>query len=740
MKIAITVVYVAMILSGIILLPNAFAENVPNWVKNTAGWWAADAISEKEFVNALEFLVKENIIQINVSQTSETSQSVPDWVKNTAGWWADDKISEVEFVNAIAYLVKVGIIIIETSENEKQSIQNPMELLDDLSFLEQVLIPDKQSNYLINSHGFRGPEISENKPSNTFRVFVVGGSTAYGSGVNDAYTITSLLQKKFDEKSHAQTVEIINAGVNGAKSFSEVKLIKEKLLGFAPDLVIVYDGHNDIKAYYGENIDPKTSLSSDKRASPTEWGARWIELCKFGEAHNFKTIVTLQPQLGSGNKLPTDHERTMYQGYGFPERLAVGYLDYVAQLEEINQNCTAAYDLRYIFDYYLEPIYSDYVHVGNRGNEIIAEVFYEIINDENNINKFLPLTWNFREQLVTKIINERQVLDNKDYSGQNLSGKNFFADRIVNSDFSNANLAGANFRYAILENVNFINADLTGGNFAHAEIKNSDFTGADLTDIYASSSMISDSYFYDTNLSGAFFEGANIICGTEFPKCFNVTNFENTNLTSAVLTNLDLTNSKIHNTKFIMAKTLLVKFPQQISADFSGTELTESTLRGDLSDVILSCYEWWCTDFSLKFFNAIDYVGPGANLSNTNLSKRDLSKLTFSTVDIDIKWKYAVKLRFSNLSESIFTGTNLTNIDFTGADLTFSDLTDTNISYANLSDANLSGANLSGANLSDADLSGANLSDANLFGANLSGANLSGANLKCINHQICESG
>ena len=39
-----------------LLIPNAFAENVPDWVKNTAGWWATDVISEMEFVNAIEFL------------------------------------------------------------------------------------------------------------------------------------------------------------------------------------------------------------------------------------------------------------------------------------------------------------------------------------------------------------------------------------------------------------------------------------------------------------------------------------------------------------------------------------------------------------------------------------------------------------------------------------------------------------------------------------------------------------
>ena len=105
-------------LVGILMISDAFAQDViPSWVKNTAGWWATDAISETEFVNAIEFLIKENIIQVNVSQTSETSQGVPDWVKNTAGWWATDVISETEFVNAIAYLVKVGIISIESSKS-----------------------------------------------------------------------------------------------------------------------------------------------------------------------------------------------------------------------------------------------------------------------------------------------------------------------------------------------------------------------------------------------------------------------------------------------------------------------------------------------------------------------------------------------------------------------------------------------------------------------------------------------
>ena len=49
------------ILASIILITSfvglADAANVPDWVKNNAGWWAEDEISEKEFLNGIQFLI-----------------------------------------------------------------------------------------------------------------------------------------------------------------------------------------------------------------------------------------------------------------------------------------------------------------------------------------------------------------------------------------------------------------------------------------------------------------------------------------------------------------------------------------------------------------------------------------------------------------------------------------------------------------------------------------------------------
>ena len=37
---------------------------VPEWVKNNAEWWYLGALSEDEFLASIEYLVKEDIIQV----------------------------------------------------------------------------------------------------------------------------------------------------------------------------------------------------------------------------------------------------------------------------------------------------------------------------------------------------------------------------------------------------------------------------------------------------------------------------------------------------------------------------------------------------------------------------------------------------------------------------------------------------------------------------------------------------
>ena len=137
-----------------VMIPSAFADSVPEWVKNTAGWWATDQISETEFVNAVEFLVKENIIQVNVSQISETSDGVPEWVKNTAGWWATDQISETEFVNAIKFLIESGIVNIssyncdQSEDRDRNGVPDLIETVPVLSGLDYSDLAEIETEFI----------------------------------------------------------------------------------------------------------------------------------------------------------------------------------------------------------------------------------------------------------------------------------------------------------------------------------------------------------------------------------------------------------------------------------------------------------------------------------------------------------------------------------------------------------------------------------------------------------------
>ena len=91
-------------------------SKIPAWIKNNAKWWAEDQVDDKTFVNGIGFLIKEKIIGISdlPDQSSETAEeNVPDWIKNTAGWWADGMITEDDFIKGIKYLVEKRIVHVD---------------------------------------------------------------------------------------------------------------------------------------------------------------------------------------------------------------------------------------------------------------------------------------------------------------------------------------------------------------------------------------------------------------------------------------------------------------------------------------------------------------------------------------------------------------------------------------------------------------------------------------------------
>ena len=97
---------------------------IPDWIKNNAGWWSEGAIGDSDFTSGIQYMIKENIMVIpDLPEPAgmelkdekrlmgmERGQNVPDWVRNNAGWWADGLISDDDFISGIKYLVEKGII------------------------------------------------------------------------------------------------------------------------------------------------------------------------------------------------------------------------------------------------------------------------------------------------------------------------------------------------------------------------------------------------------------------------------------------------------------------------------------------------------------------------------------------------------------------------------------------------------------------------------------------------------
>ena len=101
---------------------------IPAWIKNNAGWWADNEIDDFTFAQGIAFLIKNKIIQIDDLSTTpdgkiiiEENISIPAWIKNNAGWWASDNISDSDFLYGIKYLVESNIIEFQ-SENIEQYI------------------------------------------------------------------------------------------------------------------------------------------------------------------------------------------------------------------------------------------------------------------------------------------------------------------------------------------------------------------------------------------------------------------------------------------------------------------------------------------------------------------------------------------------------------------------------------------------------------------------------------------
>ena len=267
----------------------------------------------------------------------------------------------------------------------------------------------------INNLGFRGDEFSKIKPDRTHRIFVVGSSPVFGYGAtSDETTIPGFMQKFLNEKDFGFDIEVINSGVQAVDSDRELELVKHRLITFSPDLIIIYDGWNDIRSIIPSNI-----LKEN-----------WKAICEIGNENKFDTIISLQPIAGFGGKTLTKQESEYVKtGKSYSKKPLIeslpAYQNYAKSLSEI-RTCTKTIDLRGIFDNEIETIYSDQGHVSDQGNAIVAKSLYStilpvvlknkefnIFENEKEVENISSLSYEGREIVVSVELIPSNLPNNK---------------------------------------------------------------------------------------------------------------------------------------------------------------------------------------------------------------------------------------------------------------------------------------------------------------------------------------
>lgn len=93
--------------------------------------------------------------------------------------------------------------------------------------------------------GFRPARFAREKPPDTLRVFVLGGSSTFGAYVGAASAFPEVLERELALLAPGRSVEVINLGCAGWASDRVANLVPT-LLSLDPDLLIVYSGHNEM--------------------------------------------------------------------------------------------------------------------------------------------------------------------------------------------------------------------------------------------------------------------------------------------------------------------------------------------------------------------------------------------------------------------------------------------------------------------------------------------------------------
>ena len=174
------------------------------------------------------------------------------------------------------------------------------------------------------------------KPPGTYRIFCLGGSTTVGYPYWFNAAFSTFLRSRLHALFPDRPIEVINLGLTATNSFTVLDIARD-LADAEPDLILVYDGHNE---FYG-------ALGVASRESPS--GARWLTDLSL-RLLRFRTYrLVRDAYFGIGRMFSTGHtgedRGTMMERLARGENVPAGSRLYREALETFRANIRATVDL-----------------------------------------------------------------------------------------------------------------------------------------------------------------------------------------------------------------------------------------------------------------------------------------------------------------------------------------------------------------------------------------------------------
>ena len=104
--------------------------------------------------------------------------------------------------------------------------------------------PDSLVTNPVHLTHFNHQAFPARKAPGTFRIFALGGSTTFGHPWRDRTSFSAWLRELLPDADPSRRYEVINAGGVSYASYRVARLVEE-LTAYEPDLLIVYNGHNE---------------------------------------------------------------------------------------------------------------------------------------------------------------------------------------------------------------------------------------------------------------------------------------------------------------------------------------------------------------------------------------------------------------------------------------------------------------------------------------------------------------